>query len=94
MNRPPHPNPCPVDEAKIYPAEFHFRIIVEPGAAIFEAVSAELSPCEITQPLRRGRQSRGGRYLTLQVSLRLHSRQEHQELDLRLRATEGVRLLL
>ncbi len=83
-----------IDEARIYPAEFHFRIIVEPRDPVFEAVSELLHSCDVTAPLQRGRLSRGGRYQTLRVSLRLQSRREHRELDLRLRATDGVRLLL
>ena len=83
-----------IDEERIYPAEYHFRIIADPAEHVPRAIGAILNDYDIVEPLRRGHLSRGGRYQTLQVTVRLRNRAEHHALDLRLRKSEGVRLLL
>lgn len=83
-----------IDEARIYPAEHHFRIIVLSGSDAFTAIEALLAGYAVTAPLCHGQASRGERYRSLQVSVRLADRAEHRRLDGALRAVAGVRMLL
>ena len=82
------------DEALIYPAEHHFRIIILSGSTAFADIEALLAGYTVTAPLCHGQASRGERYRSLQVSVRLADRAEHRRLDGALRAVDGVRLLL
>jgi putative lipoic acid-binding regulatory protein len=81
------------DPAAIYPAECHFRIIVA-GDETDERVRQVLAASELASPLSSGRLSAGGRYRSLQVSVRVKDRAELVRLHEGLRAVEGVRMVL
>ncbi len=83
-----------IDEAKVYPATHHFRIIIQAESQAGDGVAAALKPYAVVAPLRPGQASRAGRYRTLEVSVRLDCRDDHLRLDAALRAVAGVRILL
>ncbi|MDD5705657.1 MAG: DUF493 family protein [Kiritimatiellae bacterium] len=83
-----------VDEALVYPADHHFRIITVAGSGAYETVSGVLTAYQVVAPLTHGQTSQGGRYQSLSVTVRLASRAEHMRLDGALRQAEGVRILL
>lgn len=87
----PAASPAPTDP---YPAVHHFRVIVTAAAACDHVLAALLQSYDVTAPLLPGSVSSGGRYRSLQVSVRLKSRDEHVRLDHDLRNVEGVRILL
>lgn len=82
------------DPATLYPAECHFRIIVEKGFADEARLNEILSSSEVTAPLSPGSTSSGGRFRSLQVAVRLKDRAEGVRLDEALRGVAGVRLVL
>ena len=82
------------NEARLYPAEHHFRIIVEGTSDARTAIEAILSGYEMTAPLSTGGQSSGSRYQSLGVSVKLPDRASHHQLDAARRAVVGVRILL
>lgn len=83
-----------LDETKIYPARHHFRVIVQAGSPARAAIELLLRDFAVVGTLRDANTSRGGRYVSLQVTVDLASRAEHLLLDAALRAVDGVRLLL
>ena len=83
-----------IDEAEVYPATHHFRIIIAAGSAARGAIEALLADFTVASPLEEGRASAGGRYQSLQVAVHLPCRADHLRLDQALRMIEGVRILL
>lgn len=86
--------PFAIDEADVYPATHHFRIIVAAGSPAPKAIETLLADYTVTSPLQAGHTSAGGRYQSLQVAVHLACRADHLRLDQALRAVEGVRILL
>lgn len=83
-----------INEADVYPATHHFRIIVAAGGTVQKAIEALLADFAVASPLQAGKVSAGGRYQSLQVAVHLACRADHLRLDQSLRAIEGVRILL
>jgi len=85
------------DSAKpqeLYPAEFHFRILVEGNFVGEDALKRVLAGHAVTAPLSHAAHSKTGRFRSLQVSVRIQDRAELDKLDAALRAVDGVKLLL
>ena len=80
--------------APLYPAEVHFRIVVEGRFAGEAALEAVLAAYAVTAPLAAASRSSTGRFRSLQVSVCVQGLEELTALDRALRAVEGVRLLL
>lgn len=85
---------CAIDEARVYPAPFHFRIIVHADSQAHTSLATTLADYRVVEPLASGNSSGSGRYLSLNVTVHLESRDEHQRLHTAIRNTAGVRLLL
>lgn len=85
----------PANEADVYPAIHHFRVIADGAADDVEAsLVALLAAYELTAPLTRGRQSSGGKYQVFQLSVRFPGRVEHLAFHAAVKAVPGVRILL
>ena len=82
------------DPAMIYPADCHFRIIVAGDFRADAQLQQVLAACAITSALAPGGVSKGGRFRSLQVTVRVKDRAELVRLDRELRAVEGVRMVL
>jgi len=82
------------DPATIYPADCHFRIIVAGDFSTDEQLRLALAACEITSALTPGGVSKGGKFRSLQVTVRVKDRAELVRLDRELRAVAGVRMVL
>lgn len=82
------------DPAVLYPAACHFRIIVTGDFVADEQLRQVLATSEIVAPLAPGKQSQGGKYRSLQVTVRVKDRAEMVRLDHDLRAVAGVRMVL
>ena len=82
----PHPG--------LYPGLHHFRVIVEAGNVPWDALHSLLAPREVTAPLTAGNRSGSGKYLSLQVSILVRSRDELEQIHAEIRAVPGVRMLL
>ena len=86
--------PFTIDEAEVYPATHHFRIIVAAGSTARTVIETLLADFEVVSPLKTGQSSAGGRYQSLQVTVNLACRADHLRLDQEIRKGEGVRSLL
>ncbi|NLL83232.1 MAG: DUF493 family protein [Lentisphaerae bacterium] len=81
-------------QSEAYPAVHHIGIVVVRGFAGRGEVVDILAEHEVTEPLHDGQRSCRGTYETLRVSVRVTTREQLEALDTRLRAVEGVKLLL
>jgi putative lipoic acid-binding regulatory protein len=82
-------------ERDAYPAVFHFRIIVEAGAAGAEELTAAAAPYRVTSAVAPSASSpASGRYRSFAVSVNLASRAEMAAFDADVRRVPGVRMLL
>ena len=85
----------PANESDVYPAVHHFSVICDAAAGDIEsALQALLSSYDVVSPLSRGRQSSGGKYQVLKLSVRFQGRVEHIAFDTAVKALPGVRILL
>ena len=82
------------DPAMIYPAECHFRIIVAGDFTADHELQQVLSASEVTSILAPASASKGGKFRSLQVSVRVKDRAELVRLDGALRAVAGVKMVL
>ena len=86
MGSQPHP--------ELYPSLHHFRIIADAANVPWDDLRVLLSEREITHPLAISNRSGGGKYVSLQVGIIVKSREELEQIQLDIRAVEGVRILL
>ena len=77
-----------------YPATFHFRVIVEPGAFVESELAAMLAAYKVTEPLAASRASSAGRYQAYSVSVEIQSQDELHAFDAALKQVSGVRMVL
>ncbi len=77
-----------------YPAEFHFRIIVEAQSSAEDALKALLAVYRVTVPLASSQASATGRYQAFSVSVTMRSRDEMHAFDAAVKQVPGVRMLL
>jgi putative lipoic acid-binding regulatory protein len=77
-----------------YPAVFHFRVVVEPGALALDELAVVLAGRKVTEPLAASRASAGGRYLAYSVSVEIQSREELDAFDAAVKQVSGVRMVL
>ena len=77
-----------------YPAEFHFRIIVEKCVAVFSLLEAAVGGHKVTSPLSACRVSSNGRYRSFSLSVMICDRDELTALDAKLKKVPGVRMVL
>ena len=82
------------DPSTIYPAECHFRIIVKGDFSADAQLRQVLAASEITSALAPGNASAGGKFRSLQVTVRVKDRAELVRLDQELRAVDGVRMVV
>lgn len=82
------------EQAVSYPAEFHFRIIVEIEPAVKTALEALMATYRVTAPLTASRASSAGRYHAYGVSVEIQSQAELQAFDAAVKRVPGVRMLL
>ena len=82
------------DPATLYPADCHFRVIVAGDFAAEAELRQALAASEVITPLAHARHSAGGKFRSLEVSVRVKDRAELVRLDRDLRAVAGVRMVL
>ena len=83
----------PSEEA-VYPAEFHFRIIVDAQMEGECLLGPAVAGFKVTAPLTTSRQSATGRYLAYSLSVRIESREELNTFEAAIKRVPGVRMLL
>ena len=78
----------------VYPAEFHFRIIVEADSEAETALSEAVGAYKVTVPLTASRASAAGRYRAYCVSVEIQTQIELHAFDAAVKRVPGVRMLL
>jgi len=78
----------------VYPAEFHFRIIVDVAAEAEAALCAAVAVYKVTAPLAASRSSAAGRYRAYCVSVEIQTQSELHAFDVAVKRVPGVRMLL
>ena len=86
--------PSVLPQELAYPAEFHFRIIVEAAVSAEDALRKVLSAYKVTAPLAVSKASSAGRYQAYCVSVEIQSHAELSTFDTAVKSVPGVRMLL
>lgn len=82
------------DEELQFPVKCHYRIIAENVSGIEIEISDALTRLNISEKVKAGNQSKGGKYLTFYIDLHIESREEMDSVDKTLRAIAGVKMVL
>lgn len=78
----------------VYPAIFHFRIIVDTAAQAEQALLDALKSFQVVDPLVPARASSAGHYTAFAVSITMQSRAEMETFDTIIKKVPGVRMVL
>jgi len=89
MNAPDNP----AEQVK-FPVVVHFKIIGEVSEDLRTHLEIALWELRIAETLHPGRLSAGGKYMTFNLSMTVHSAESLREIDARLRAVTGVKMVL
>jgi putative lipoic acid-binding regulatory protein len=77
-----------------FPVVVHFKIIGEVSEDLRTHLEIALWELRIAETLHPGRLSAGGKYMTFNLSMTVHSAESLREIDARLRAVTGVKMVL
>jgi len=77
-----------------FPVTVHFKIIGEVSDDLRTHLEIALWELRISDTLHPGRVSAGGKYMTFNLSMTVHSAESLREIDARLRAVNGVKMVL
>jgi len=84
---------APAEQVK-FPVVVHFKIIGEVSEDLRTHLEIALWELRIAETLHPGRLSAGGKYMTFNLSMTVQSAESLREIDARLRAVTGVRMVL
>lgn len=86
---------CPeIPEELKFPVLVHLKIIAEISEDLRAHLEIALCELAIHDDLVPGRSSAAGKYMTYNLSTVAHSQDHLREIDARLRAVDGVRMVL
>ena len=77
-----------------FPVEVHFRIVCDSSLEVSAQVMVAADELGFSEKLKLGNQSRGGKYLSYQLSTVVNSKEEMNKIDQTFRAVEGVKMVL
>jgi putative lipoic acid-binding regulatory protein len=77
-----------------FPLTVHFKVIGEVSEDLRTRLEIALCELNVHEPLHPGMVSTGGRYRTYNLSMQVPSREILRAIDARLRAVEGVKMVL
>ncbi|HMO05723.1 MAG TPA: DUF493 domain-containing protein [Kiritimatiellia bacterium] len=84
---------APAEQVK-FPVVVHFKIIGEVSEDLRTHLEIALWELRIAETLHPGRLSAGGKYMTFNLSMTVQSAESLREIDARLRAVTGVKMVL
>ncbi|MGA0334014.1 MAG: DUF493 domain-containing protein [Kiritimatiellia bacterium] len=88
-------NNCHFGEEEIeFPVEVHFRIVCDSSLEASAQVMVAADELGLSEKLKSGNQSRGGKYLSYQLSTVVESLEQMNHIDQTFRALEGVKMVL
>ncbi|MGA1194406.1 MAG: DUF493 family protein [Kiritimatiellia bacterium] len=82
-----------VEEIK-FPLKVHFKVIAVESPNLRAHLEIALCDLRIYDDLEPGRSSAAGKYITYNLSMMVHSREQMTSIDQRLREVEGVKMVL
>ncbi len=77
-----------------FPVDCHFKVIAEELNGIQSAIETALMNLGVSSPLPTGNRSAGGKYVTFNVTVRVGSREQMNQIDAELRKIPGVKMVL
>jgi putative lipoic acid-binding regulatory protein len=77
-----------------FPLMVHFKVIAVDSPDLRAHLEIALCDLRIYDDLEPGRSSAAGKYITYNLSMTVHSLNQMTEIDQRLRAVEGVKMVL
>lgn len=77
-----------------FPLDVHFKVIAVESPNLRAHLEIALCDLRIYEDIVPGRSSAAGKYITYNLSMQVYSRQQMAEIDQRLRAVEGVKMVL
>ncbi len=77
-----------------FPVDCHFKVIAEKLDGIAFVIETVLLGLGVTSPLTAGNESKGGKYVTFNVTVRVDSREQMNRIDAELRNVQGVKMVL
>lgn len=84
----------PTKKALKFPVLCHYKIITDAAPAVERHIREALIEFGIVRPLQAGHQSKEGKYLTFNVEVLAPNKEFMDRLDAKLRAIDGVRVVL
>ncbi len=77
-----------------FPLDCHFKVIAEDLENMHFVIETVLMGQGVSNPLTAGNKSEGGKYITFNVSVRVDSREQMNQIDAELRNIQGVKMVL
>ncbi len=77
-----------------FPVVCHFKVIGEQGRNLQAKLEHALCSIGIEESMEQGRSSKGGRYVTYNLSVMVRDRDSMIHIDRTLRGVEGVKMVL
>lgn len=77
-----------------FPVECHFKVISEDIDGIHFVIETVLMEMKINVPVLRGNKSAGGKYITHNITVMVHSKEMLTAIDTELRNIQGVKMVL
>ena len=77
-----------------FPLDCHFKVIAEDLENMHFVIETVLMGLGVNSPLTAGNKSEGRKYITFNVSVRVNSREQMNQIDAELRNIQGVKMVL
>lgn len=77
-----------------FPVECHFKVISEDIQNIHFVIETVLMGLNINVPVVKGNKSAGGKYITHDITVTVHSKEILTAIDAELRNIQGVKMVL
>ncbi len=77
-----------------FPLDCHFKVIAEDLEKMHFVIETVLMGLGVSAPLTEGNKSKGGKYATFNITVRVDSREQMNQIDTELRNIQGVKMVL
>lgn len=77
-----------------FPVDCHFKVIAEDRENMHFVIETVLMGLGVSAPLTEGNKSKGGKYLTFNLTVRVDSCEQMSQIDSELRNIQGVKMVL
>jgi putative lipoic acid-binding regulatory protein len=77
-----------------FPLDCHFKVIAEDLENMHFVIETVLMGLGVSAPLTEGNKSGGGKYISFNITVRVKSREQMNQIDSELRNIQGVKMVL